>query len=244
MCIQPFSSQTSFSPRRGAIGTIAFLLIVVLIISSSAAIGLMGSQSVVTMGSGSLQTCDEYAWSASTPTIGPGLQHEPVLLMRPNSTGYICVTYQTAWQGNQDLYQRDPTYNSYPFLVNGTYRFVYFVVANYKCGTNPVASCIQTISHSFQITALPSYVRPSASMDFFTVEYAITALGNSTGFYYESAPWTGCLGMPLAVGYSASQVNASDFTQPPTPLCLVQLFVPFSEYVTGMNVIYINALRA
>ena len=80
-------------------------------------------------------------------------------------------------------------------------------------------------------------------MNFVTIVYVITALSNSTGFYDETAPWTGCIGMPMAVGYSASQVNASDFTQPPFHGCFVQLFVPVAEYATGMNVTYVNLLQ-
>jgi hypothetical protein len=127
--------------------------------------------------------------------------------------------------------------------VNGTYRFNPFLVDNYECGTNPITSCTQTISHSFQISVLPNSIRPSASMDYVTVVYIVTALSNSTGFYDESAPWTGCDGMPMAVGYSAPQVNVSDFTQPPPHNCFVQLLDPVTEYVTGMNVTYVDALQ-
>ncbi|MDV3292637.1 MAG: hypothetical protein LYZ70_00015 [Nitrososphaerales archaeon] len=164
--------------------------------------------------------------------------------MRPNSTGYVCVTYQTARQGNQTLYLSDSTYNSYPLLVNGTYRFNPILPTKYKCSTaNGIISCEQTISQSFKVRVLPSSMRPSASMNYVTVVYAVNALSNATGFYDESAPWTGCIGMPMAVGYSASQVNASDFTQPPPHSCFVQLFVPVAEYATGMNVTYINRLQ-
>lgn len=76
-------------------------------------------------------------------------------------------------------------------------------------------------------------------MNYVTIVYIITALGNSTGFYSESAPWTGCFGMPMAVGYSASQVNASDFflPQPPVHGCFVLLSNPIAEYVTYVNLI-------
>jgi hypothetical protein len=187
------------------------------------------------------QPCDNYVWNASSSTPNNG--SVPVLLMRPNSTGYICVVYQTAWQGNQSLYQSDSMYNSYPFLVNGTYQFRPFLVDNYRCSTaNGISSCVQTTSHSFKITVLPDSIRPSASMNYVTVIFTVNALSNSTGFYDESAPWTACVSMPMAVGYSVSQVNASDFTHPPGSSCPVQLFVPVAEYVTGMNVTYVNRL--
>lgn len=188
------------------------------------------------------QPCTNEVWNTSSPT--PYDQHVPVLLMQPNSTGYLCVTYQTAWQGNQSLYQSDSMYNSYPLLVNGTYQFYPNSVDNYKCSTpSDPSTCVQVISHSFKISVLPDSIRPSASMNYITVVYIITALSNSTGFYDETAPWTGCIGMPMAVGHSASQVNASDFTQPPPHSCFVQLFVPVAEYATGMNVTYINFIQ-
>ncbi len=197
----------------------------------------------VTIGSSLYQPCNNYVWDASSPT--PYNQHVPVLLMRPNSTGYVCVTYQTAWQGNQTLYWSISTYNSYPLLLNGTYRFLPFLPVKYKCSTtNGATSCVQIISQSFKVSVLPSSIRPSASMNYVTVIYIVNALSNSTGFYDETAPWTGCIGMPMAVGYSASQVNASDFTQPlPPHSCFVQLFVPVAEYATGINVTYVNRLR-
>lgn len=195
--------------------------------------------STVTIGSALYQPCNNEVWNNSSPI--PYMQHAPVLLMRPSSTGYVCVTYQTAWQGDQSLYWSDSMYNSYPLLVNGTYQFNPFLVGNYKCSTaNGTSSCAQIVSHSFKTSVLPDSIRPSASMNYVTVVYIVTALSNSTGFYDYAAPWTGCMGMPMAVGYSASQVNASDFTQPPPHSCFVQLFVPVAEYATGMNVAYVN----
>src|SRR5579862_9424876 len=76
------------------------------------------------------QPCKNDVWNNSNPT--PYIQHVPVLLMRSNSTAYLCVTYQTAWQGNESLYLSDSTYNSYPLLVNGSYQFGPFLIDNYK----------------------------------------------------------------------------------------------------------------
>lgn len=172
------------------------------------------------------------------------MQNEPVLLMDPNSTGYVCVTYQTAWQGNAALYSFDSSYSSSPFITNGTYTFYPFTVANYYgCGEPPLA-CSEVIYHAFKVEALPSSVRPMGIMDYVTVVYSLTTPSNSTGFYSQSAPWTGCQGLPMEVGYSASQVNASDFTKVPSIECPVQLFVPVAEYVTGMNVTHINGLQS
>ncbi len=249
-------------PRSKAIGTVTTALAVILVIL----VGALGyvslsptrttltttatilttrnvtQTSTVTISSVLYQPCNNEVWNTSSPT--PYSQRIPVLLMRPNSTGYVCVAYQTAWQGNQTLYQSDPMFRSYPLLVNGTYEFYPFLVGNYNCSTaNETYSCTQAISHSFEITALPDSIRPSASMNYVTVTYIVTALSNSTGFYDEAAPWTGCTGTFMAVGHSASQVNASDFTQPLVHGCFVQLFVPVAEYVTGMNVTYVNFLQ-
>ena len=66
--------------------------------------------------------------------------------------------------------------------------------------------------------------------------YAITALSNSTGFYDSFSP----IGSPVAVGYKAPQVNASDFPYAglvhPTA---VGAFTPIAAAVTGMNVTYL-----
>jgi hypothetical protein len=162
--------------------------------------------------------------------------------MSPDTTAYVCVIYQTAWQGNQALYNSDASYNSNYAIVNGTYTFYPFIVANYQgCGgISSGASCRQIIYESFKVGAVPASVMPSGALDYLAVVYSITAPSNSTGFYDQSAPWTGCTGMPMAVGYSASQVNASDFAPPPAAECPVQLFLPVAEYVTGMSVTYID----
>src|SRR5438309_1732029 len=51
----------------------------------------------------------------------------PVLLMRPNSSAYICVIYQSAWKGNVSMFQNLR-------FDNGTYQF-HFVVSKEHCTT-------------------------------------------------------------------------------------------------------------
>lgn len=185
------------------------------------------------------KTCDNEVWNGSSVT--PYDQHAPVLLVQPNSTGYVCVVYESAWHGNGTLFNSSSTYNSYPLLVNGSYQFYPFIVSNYNCdnSTNDT-TCTQVISHSFIVNSTPSFIKPSANMTYVTVIYTVSALSNSTGFYDQSAPWTGCIGMPLAVGYTSSEVNSSDFTQQPVHSCFVQLFTPIAEFSAGMGVTYIN----
>ena len=119
-----------------------------------------------------------------------------------------------------------------------------FLVVTYEGCSGPTggASCNQIIYHSFDVGVVPSSITPTGTMDYFTVVYSVTAPSNSTGFYDSSAPWIGCEGMPMAVGYSASQVSASDFTQQPVVFCPAQPYTPVAEYVTGMSVTYVDLL--
>lgn len=186
------------------------------------------------------QPCENEAWNGSGISHGPFIV--PVLLMRPNSTAYFCVVYQSAWKGNQTLYA-DPTFKTDPFIVNGTYRFFPFEIDNIRCtssNNNQTSSCDYIASNSFKVSVLPDSISLSASTDYVTVIYTVTASGNSTGFYDQSAPWNGCLRMPMAVGYSASQVNVSEFILPLLSMCIGQLFTPVYEYTTGMNVTYLD----
>jgi len=127
----------------------------------------------------------------------------PVLLMQPDSTAYVCVTYQTQWQGNATDPHAPPSNSTFDFGLN---------VSNEHCTTGPDSfGCASTISNSFVIEAYPASVETTPDMDYVNVLYVVSALGNSTGFYDGSAPFDYCFAMPLAVGYSASQVNGSDF---------------------------------
>ena len=186
----------------------------------------------------SLEPCHTLVWNESFPT--PYIQHTPVLLMRPNTTGYVCVTFQSAWQGNQSLFASDSHILDI-YLVNGTYTFGYVRPINWECKTtNGTQTCNQVFPHSLLVTSLPESIRPSAATNYVTIIYAFTALSNSTGFYDETAPWVGCLAMPMAVGYPASQVSGSNFTQGTLAFCPAQPFLPVAEYTTGMNVTYVG----
>ena len=58
------------------------------------------------------QNCTDPGWS-STDSSQAGV---PVLLMQPGSTAFICVTYQSPWQGNSTEYQGLS-------IANDTYEF-------------------------------------------------------------------------------------------------------------------------
>jgi hypothetical protein len=75
--------------------------------------------------------------------------------------------------------------------------------------------------------------------DYVTVVYMVDSLSNSTGFYDGSAPFRYCDAMPMAVGYTASQVNASDFAPRLLNSCPEVPFAPSSVSVGGMGVTWI-----
>ena len=154
----------------------------------------------------------------------------PVLLMQPNTTGYVCVTYQSAGGSTS----ADPN----PLSATGLdVRYDTCNAAGF-CG-------FWVQSRSFVITqSLLSSTLPfvgNATVHYVSAIYSLTATDNSTGFYEESAPLPPCNMMPLAVGEPAAQLSASDFTQyyglvgAPHP-CFRSQFVAVEVGVIGMQV--------
>lgn len=157
----------------------------------------------------------------------------PVLLMQPNSTGYACVTYQTAWKGN-------PAHVWNWIDLSTPYTFGPLEMSNEVCvPQNGGTACGPDVSDSFITTVYPESVQITGYTDYVTVLYTVTALSNSTGLYSNSVPYEYCTSMPMAVGYAASQLNASDFTRIITP-CAIQSIVPVTVSVTGMSVAYLD----
>jgi DNA-binding transcriptional ArsR family regulator len=66
--------------------------------------------------------------SPCTMQVSLGGVETPVLLMQPGTTGYICITYQSEWQGNSGQYQSGLFSNGiFPFgfsILNATLKFV------------------------------------------------------------------------------------------------------------------------
>ncbi|MGI0017147.1 MAG: hypothetical protein ACREA1_00395 [Nitrosotalea sp.] len=94
-------------------------------------------------------------------------------------------------------------------------------------------------TNSFNIVAIPGVVDlanyPMGAN--FTVTYVIKSLLNATGFYDKSIPRLVCGYYPMAVGYTANNVNSSDFT-PINPLgstCPVGQYVLAKVEISGMN---------
>ena len=174
---------------------------------------------------------DQQVWSSTNSNDANSV---PILLMRPDATSFICVTYQSFWAGNSSQYSQQ-------FFANGTYDFALLIGKEHCTALNGGTECNTILSHSFIIGAFPSSIRPTAGTDYVTVVYAVTALSNSTGFYDNSAPYEYCQSMPMAVGYSASQVNASDFAPPTVTPCPFLPFTPFSVSISvGMNLTHVR----
>lgn len=93
-------------------------------------------------------------------------------------------------------------------------------------------------TRSFDITTIPNAINlgdyPVGTS--FTVTYVIKPLPNATGFYDHSIPKLACESYPLAVGYAAGQVNASDFDYINTlnPPCAAGVYVLSGVEISGM----------
>jgi hypothetical protein len=208
-------------------------LLVVAILAGAAAGCFIGTNfpravQTTTITSTMVQPCaDQAVWNVnSTSSL------VPVLLMKPNTTAYACVTYQTWWKGN-------PNYNftgsGWPF---GTFQFYSFDVANEQCTS--ANGCNPSVSHAFRISVFPTSVNLTVFTDYVSVLYTITSLSNSTGYYSNSVPYGYCTSMPMAVGHPASDVNGSDFGPLLYPNCLGPSLSPISVSVSGMEVIYLK----
>ncbi len=113
----------------------------------------------------------------------------PVLLMQPNSAATVCVTYQ---------FLHD--WATYPYK------------SVYPKGIVPFSLAISG-NDKFRVVAIPNQLNVSGATNGskFTITYKIYAMPNSKGFYDQAVPQPICGSYPMAVGYAATQVKASDF---------------------------------
>jgi hypothetical protein len=121
----------------------------------------------------------------------------PVLLMQPNSTATVCVTYNF----NID-WKSYPNKEIYPHGILETCCFVHMGKTHEP-----------TLSNQFEVLATPPLYNVTGVYNGsnITVIYKIHAGSNSKGFYDTSIPFGFCISYPLAVGYSPSEVDATDF---------------------------------
>jgi len=172
--------------------------------------------------------CGTILWNSSETVPG-----WPVLTMQPNSTAYLCQTYETPWHGNQTLYYLayagDVSQTWHPFIIVGMCKIV-----------NQTTSCNDSeVSKAFQISVIPSTTEFYGNMSYYSVMYVMKALSNSTGFYNEGPPLTSCVSPFLAVGYSPAQINGSDF-QLQELACPYTGPGPVAQYIMGFGVTYVN----
>lgn len=145
----------------------------------------------------------------------------PVLLMQPNSTATVCVTYQ--------ILENWASYPNKTLYPEGIAPFALAIGRNDK----------DTPPDLFRVTAIPNMLNVSSATvgSNFTVLYKIYATPNSKGFYDHSIPTNFCSSYPLSVGYAATQVKESDFSPwlyiPPP--CAFVLYRVDSVRISGMD---------
>ncbi|MDE1843363.1 MAG: hypothetical protein KGH95_06915, partial [Thaumarchaeota archaeon] len=122
----------------------------------------------------------------------------PVLMMKPNSTATVCVTYQ--FISDWDSY---PNKNIYPHGIFET-----------CCLVHMGKSSTVTSSNQFEVLANPPLFNVTGvyNESKITVMYMIHAGLDSSGFYDSSIPYGNCNSYPLAVGYDSPKIDASDFS--------------------------------
>ena len=222
-------------------------LVIAILVVASLGIGYMAGSGQTTTVTGTTTSTSSTTATATTTLMAttqcPGsttvqyqgipvnFSHMAVLLMQPNTTATVCVTYQGVWADNPQLSLPSKN-NSYSFFPSGVEKLTCVV-------TNLSAGCAAQESHSFEIFVNPAVIQEAASPDYVTVAYTILALPNATGFYDE-AFLRSCEAPRLAVGFGAAQVNGSDFAAVPVHSCPAQDYWPYSMTVSGMNVTYAN----
>lgn len=218
----------------------AIVALLVVALLAGAGIGyFVGDSGVRTTTSiSTLVTTAGFETCSGTPVefqaIPVNFTHMPVLLMKPGTTAVVCVTYQDGWNGNasQFSYWTD----AFPY----GYSFFPTTISKATCTTTPQSSgCIYNDSHSFYVDAYPNPIQPKSSVANVTIVYSVYALQNSTGFYDRTFIYS-CESPRLAVGYSAEQVNSTDFATIFEHSCFNAPYVPVSITVSGMNVAYIH----
>lgn len=156
-------------------------------------------------------------------SIIPEKQHDsytvPVLLMDSNSTGCFKLTFTVT-----DISDTDPTHRLAMLRQE-----LGFQIGNYNVTTNGhsfrispgndhtnsfqvffMSQTVDSYPASYHIGDDPVYYPMGTN---FTETFLIKALPNAKGFYDYSIPGPHCSYYPLAVGYTANQVNSSDFSK-------------------------------
>jgi hypothetical protein len=149
-----------------------------------------------------------------------------VLLMQPNSTAQICVSYMV-----QQTDLTSPVSN--PIWVQyGIWKM------HFECTQT---SCYGSGSPgAFTIATSPSYITiyPGNSVAKIIIVYSIKSYDNSNGLYALQYLNSCVQDIPFAVGYNASQVNASDFAGffRPSSGCGGPHYIGYLDYLSNGNI--------
>jgi len=188
---------------------------------------------------GQFYTVPENHTSLNTvPENHTSLNTVPVLLMKTNSTVCAKLTFTIISDYNdcngpncQHVLDVEPT-----GLINDLHYE--------KHGDSFSITPGKDYTNSFKIVTIPGTVDlanyPIGTN--YTVTYIIRPLSNATGFYDQSIPRLVCERYPLAVGYAADKVNASDFSYIDTlnPPCGFGAYGLTKVEVSGMDYKYVT----
>ena len=169
--------------------------------------------------------------------VAPDNQHDsrvtPALLMGTNSTACVRLTFTIV-----SNYKDCNGFTCQNMIELGSTLHVGNL--HYEKHDNMFSiSSGKDYTSSFVITTIPDAVNlenyPVGAN--FTVIYIIKPLANATGFYDQSIPKLACERYPLAVGYAADQVNASDFDyiDPLNPPCVSGVYTLTEVEIAGMG---------
>ena len=149
----------SSQPVRSYLVIAAAIVISGVLISASLFVAIGGAKTTVTV---TITTpCNEPVYGAGIPSTNVS----PVWLMQPGSTGTVCVTYQSSWQGKASAFDNQPFTQNFTLLM-----------ATETCAAN---GCLPVPSYSFTVTTAPSSIQATSSTDYVTVVYTVTALSNA-----------------------------------------------------------------
>jgi hypothetical protein len=123
----------------------------------------------------------------------------PALFLHPDSTGVICVTYG------------DATGASIPLVAGHNYFAGTFNITKLSNGGETI-SLVPISTGILNISANPAEIRVRAGQSE-VVAYTLKSSSNSTGVYQAFFPPGSCSGLPVFVGGSASQFNATEYSQ-------------------------------
>jgi hypothetical protein len=205
---------------------VVIVLVLALVIASAGMgyfVGNSGRQTVATTGLTTTLTktlapngtCD-HTTSPPTPILSA------VMLIPPNSMGFVCVTYARVGMQtklNVQQYQQE-------IWNGGTF---------YLLGTNGTAS----ESTGINLTAISA----SLTQNNETVEYRMRTSGNSTGAYSWWAPGT-CPGFPLVVGSNVTGTESSLLNQYFSSVfygCPAYFFGDFVNGATGISFVNVSS---